>query len=159
MGPLILIFPWEILLSSGDRLAGSTLGECSPLIDLSSDRFGMKWGVMKILFQPDLSNKCGWSVLNCAPKTLLLCGPKRTRGLSFIKDWFGIECRHLNCLYHAVNSAHFRKILINTFIEYENVQVVTYYSFLIFLGEMMNCTETDCPASNSCISYKIFLFG
>lgn len=60
---------------------------------------------------------------------------------------------------YIVNSEHFRKLVINTLIEYENVQVGTYYSFLTFLGEMMNCTETDCPASNSCISYKIFLFG
>jgi hypothetical protein len=57
IGPFILIFPFEILFIKGLLLAGSTVGDQIPLIDLSKEIFGMKVGDTNSLFNPDLSNK------------------------------------------------------------------------------------------------------
>lgn len=72
IGPLMLIFPFEILFIKGLLHAGSTVGDQIPLIDFSRDKFGMKVGDTNILFNPARSNKWEWSFKTWASKIVLL---------------------------------------------------------------------------------------
>ena len=53
----MLIFPLGTLLNIEDRSAGNTLGDPSPFIHFSNDRFGEKAGLTNSLFIPDRLNK------------------------------------------------------------------------------------------------------
>lgn len=78
IGPFMQIFPFEIFSRSGERFEGSTLGDPTPFIDFSRERFGMKLGLTKTLFIPLLSKICDGLIFGLFSKTydfvkLLLC--------------------------------------------------------------------------------------
>lgn len=56
IGPLILIFPGEILFNLEELSLGKTLGDPIPFINFFNDVFGEKAGLTNILFSPDLLN-------------------------------------------------------------------------------------------------------